>query len=64
MTTKEYFRIQFNNKEFEVDSQKLIYILSCLESKEIKDKSHANIESLLEKYGLLDETFLDNINKI
>ncbi len=64
MTTLEYFKLQFKKKEYRIDMQKLIYVLSCLESRRINDISNSNIKTLLKKYGLLDKMFLDNINKV
>ncbi len=64
MTTSEYFKLQFKKKEYRIDMQKLIYVLSCLESRRINDISNSNIKTLLKKYGLLDKMFLDNINKV
>lgn len=56
--------ILYNKNEYKVESDKLIYVLSCLENKEVVQTDDAYINSLLEKYGLLDEVFLENINKI
>lgn len=57
-------KILYNKNEYKVESDKLIYVLSCLENKKIMNFDDVQLNSLLEKYGLLDEVFLENINKI
>ncbi len=64
MATKQYIELLYNENKYKVDFDKLIYILSCLENKKISDTSDENIKFLLDKYGLMDETFLSNVNKI
>lgn len=56
--------ILYNKNEYKVETEKLLYILSCLENEEISQTDDAHINALLKKYGLLDEVFLENINKI
>lgn len=52
-------------KNYEVELEKLLYILSKLENnKTLKFESLAQIEKLIDKYKLYDEDFLSNINNI
>lgn len=52
-------------KNYEVELEKLLYILSRLENnKTLKFESLAQIEKLIDKYKLYDEDFLSNINNI
>ena len=51
-------------KTFDVEIDKLIYVLSRLERKKLEYKNQKQIETLLEKYDLFDEYFLENINKL
>ena len=51
-------KISFNNKIYKIDKDKLLYVLSKLESKDVKEDE---IEKLLNKYKLYDEYFLENI---
>ena len=53
-------KISFNNKIYKIDKDKLLYVLSKLESKDVKEDE---IEKLLNKYKLYDEYFLENILK-
>lgn len=57
-------KILHNENEYTVEYDKLLYVLSCLENKELAQVDDDNINLLLEKYGLLDDVFLENINKI
>ena len=49
---------------FNIESDKLIYVLSKLENKEIEFESQEQIEALMKKHGLFDEYFLENVNKL
>ena len=51
-------------RTFEIEIDKLTYVLSKLEGKNLKYKNQKQILTLLEKYGLFDEYFLENINKL
>ena len=51
-------------KTFDIDIDKLTYVLSRLEGKKLKYTNQKQIENLLEKYNLFDRYFLENINKI
>ena len=53
--------VEFENKKYFLEKNKLIYILEKLEQKEVKEE---NIEELMNKYNLYDEEFLENINKL
>ena len=53
--------VEFENKKYFLEKNKLIYILEKLEQKEVKEE---NIEELMNKYSLYDEEFLENINKL
>lgn len=62
-------KIKFSNTDimqvFDVETDKLIYVLSKLENNdELKFESQEQIEKLMEKYGLFDEYFLKNVNKL
>ena len=61
-------RIELKNQNsieyFDVNIDKLIYILSKLENKKIEYKNQEQIRSLIKKYNLLDKYFLKNINKL
>lgn len=56
-------RISFKNKDYEVDTDKLVHILEKLENTTIK-KSEEEIMKLFEKYSLYDEVFLKEVNKL
>ncbi len=56
--------VNFNNKEYSVNISKLTYILSRLTSKEVKEpKTKEEVYTLMDKYNLFDETFLDAIGR-
>ena len=50
------------NKKVEVE--KLLHVLSKLENAEIKYENQEQIDVLMNKYGLYDESFLNGINEI
>ena len=56
-------RISFKNKDYEVETDKLVHILEKLENTTIK-KSEEEIMKLFEKYSLYDEVFLKEVNKL
>ena len=60
----EVVKIKYKNRIYKIQYDKLIYILSCLENTLPENISENHINSLIEKYGLLDRIFLRNINKI
>lgn len=59
---KHRFRDEIRSYDIEID--KLIFVLSKLENKEIIFESPEQIKKLMKKYKLLDEYFLKNINKL
>ncbi|MBQ4646910.1 MAG: hypothetical protein IJB79_06145 [Candidatus Gastranaerophilales bacterium] len=56
-----FIKITYNNKTYNINKEKLMFVLKKLKSNDIKEEE---IGELLEKYSLLDEYFLENINKI
>lgn len=64
MATKQYIELLHNQIKYKINFDKLLYILSCLENSKILNITDENIKTLLDKYGLMDETFLENINSI
>ena len=65
----ESIKISFSSADtmqvFNVELDKLIYILSKLENnKNLKYKNQEQIENLMKKHSLYDEHFLKNINKL
>ena len=56
--------IEFKNKKYYLEKDKLIFVLSKLENHALDKISEDEIKQLFEKYGLYDEVFLDNLNKI
>lgn len=59
-------KYQSGNKviNYDIKIDKILFILSKLENKNIKFESFEQIEKLMKKYKLFDEYFLDNINKL
>ena len=52
-------------RNFNVELDKLIYVLSKLENNDkLQFESQEQIEALMKKHGLFDEYFLKNINKL
>lgn len=52
-------------KFFDIKIDKLIYVLSKLESNDdLQFESQEQIEALMKKHGLFDEYFLANVNKL
>ena len=52
-------------KKYDIEIDKLIYVLSKLENdNNLKYKSQKQIENLMKKYDLFNEHFLKNANKI
>ena len=54
-------KISYNNKEYNINKDKLIFVLSKLKNDNVIEEE---IENLLIKFQLMDEDFLENINKI
>ena len=50
-----------DEKKYEIENEKLIYILEKLEKRKVKEEE---IKLLMHKYHLYDEEFLKNINKL
>jgi hypothetical protein len=57
---------RFENKieSYDIEIEKILFVLSKLENKEIKFESFEQIKKLMKKYKLFDEYFLKNINKL
>ena len=52
-------------KKYDIEIDKLIYVLSKLENdSKLKYQNQEQIEKLMKKYDLFNEYFLKNINKI
>ena len=56
--------ITFKGKNYNVDVDKLTYVIQKLEDKEIDFKSEEDIKYYLEKCKLYDEWFLENVNRL
>lgn len=54
-------KIKYENKIYQIEKEKLIFILEKLNNEKIKENE---IEKYLEKFKLYDKYFLENINKI
>ncbi len=63
--TENKIKIIFKNIEYEINTTKLLFILSLLEDKkEVKAESKAEICTLMEKHKLFDEKFLIGMQKL
>lgn len=62
MNKKQYLNLLYNNKNYSVNIDKLLKLLSILEGCEILDASESELINLVKKYHLFDEVFLENIN--
>ena len=56
-------KISFKNKDYEVETDKLVHILEKLENTTIK-RTEDEIMKLFEKYSLYDEVFLKEVNNL
>ena len=54
-------KIEFNNKEYNIEKAKLIYVLERLSDRKISDDE---IFDLMKKYYLFDESFLSKVNDL
>lgn len=54
-------KIVYKNREYSIQKDKIIFVLSKLQKKKIQE---SEILDLMCKYKLFDEIFLENINKI
>ena len=64
-TIKIKCRTKKSTESFDIEIDKIIYILSRLENNsKLKYKNQKQVEFLLEKYNLFDEYFLKNVNMI
>ena len=54
-------KIVYKNKEYLIQKDKVIFVLSHLQNAKIKEEE---IFDLMKKFQLYDENFLENINKI
>ncbi len=64
MKARETIEINLLGKDYEIDKNKLLYVLSALENKEITNCTKNQISELMTKYDLFDENFLKHINKL
>lgn len=60
----EKIEVVFKDRKYLLDKNKLIFILSELENRNLDKISDKEILKLFEKYDLYDEIFLANLNKI
>ena len=62
MQSVKFIKLNFHNKEYEIDIKKLNFVLSKLENKEINiknnEESEKEIRSYIKKYDLGFEEFL------
>ena len=63
-TIKIKHKSKDNTESYDIEIDKLIFVLSKLENKKITFKNLKQIEKLMKKYKLYDEHFLKNINKL
>ena len=56
--------IMHQNKVYVLDKDKVLFVLNALQNKKIKKISNAEIEKMFADFGLNDEYFLENINKL
>ena len=61
---KKIISLKFNCIQYDIEKEKLTYILNFLSSDNKSEYSNDEIYKLLEKYNLSDEYFLKNINKL
>ncbi|MBQ8847666.1 MAG: hypothetical protein IJ003_01830 [Candidatus Gastranaerophilales bacterium] len=64
MNIEVFIELEFQNKIYSLDLEKLHFILSKLANKKITTKNTKEILELMKYYHLLNEDFLENINKI
>lgn len=59
------YKTPISTRFFNIKLDKLIYVLSKLENNNnLKFENQKQIETLMKKYNLFDEYFLENINKL
>lgn len=57
--------IWFENECYNINADKLLYVIKSLENKpNFKFKSAKQIDELLKFYGLYDKSFLESVDKI
>lgn len=64
MAEEKIINIDHKRKTYKLECEKVLFILSILENKKTDSLNNGKILKLLKKYGLFDEIFLKNINKI
>jgi len=64
MKNKSTMTVVCKKKVYEIDLEKLCLIISKLNKQEIKISELNKIKKLFKKYNLLNEDFLNNVNKI
>jgi len=60
---KKSITVEFDKRTYELEVEKLLYIFNTLENKKVS-LNEDKILDYIKKHGLLDETFLENLNKI
>jgi len=58
----QFFKLSFNQKEYEINFQKFSAIISYFKRKEIELNSKIQIEKYMDEYCLWDNVFLENMN--
>lgn len=54
-------KILFNDKKYEINKKKLLYVLDVLNGSKVECK---DIEKFMKKFKLFDEYFLENVNRL
>ena len=57
-------KVTYNNKFYNLEKEKVVYILNFLENGELSELTEKEIRILLRAYGFICEDFLENINAI
>ncbi len=60
---EKFIRVEYNDKIYEVEVEKLVYALNILEKGNVKE-TEEELRNLLDKYDLYDDIFLTTINKL
>ena len=64
MKIRNSVKISFKGKDYEIDIERISYVISKIEDCEMKLSTKEEIIPYLKKHKLFDEYFLKNINKI
>ncbi len=57
-------KIKFKNKNYEIDIDKILYVLSALSDKKLNKNDVKIISKLMKKFKLFDEMFLKSIQNL